>query len=441
MPLKDQFGCALATVSQEAVAAFDRASWNLMTMSHDPVADVQTALVADPELVMGHCLHAALHLLGTDSRQLPEARGALAAAETNVARASERERGHVAALRSFANGSIEGALAHWERLLTEHPDDALAMYCAHQGDFFLARSSELRDRVARRMPSLGPDWKGYGLYQGMHAFGLEEMNQYAEAEATGRAAVARCPRDAWAIHAVAHVMEMNARIDEGIDWLDKRQDDWSKDSFFQIHNWWHFALYLLDRERYGEALALYDAKIGPGTGMLDMVDASALLWRLHLQGVDAGDRWARLAASWEPRIEDRWYGFNDTHAMMAFAAAGRNDLARQLIGVLEATAATPTENGANTRLVSLPLARALLAFAERKNRDVVELLLPIRLIAARGGGSHAQRDLITQTLIRAAELCGQPKLALALLNERVALRPQSHIARLWRQRAERQLAA
>ena len=441
MPLKDQFGCVLSTASPQAIVAFDCAAWNLMTMSHDPVADVQEALIADPAMVMGHCLHAALQLLGTEKQHLPGAEQALAAAALHAKSATGRERGHIAALRSFADGSIAGAIDHWERVLTEHPDDALAMYCAHQGDFFLARSSELRDRVARRLPSLDPEWKGFGLYQGMHAFGLEEMNQYAEAEETGRQAVARCPRDAWAIHAVAHVMEMNARTDDGIAWLDQRRDDWAKDSFFQVHNWWHFALYLLDQERYSEALDLHDAKIGPGTGMLDIIDASALLWRLHLQGVDTGDRWPVLASSWEPHIEDRWYGFNDTHAMMAFAASGRQDLAHRLLSTLEATAATASENGATTRAVSLPVARALLAFCHGKYGAAVELLLPLRLIATQGGGSHAQRDLITQTLIRSAEFSGQSKLALALLNERVALRPHSHMARLWRERAQRQLAA
>lgn len=441
MPLQDQFGCAVSTSSPAAVTALDRAAWNLMTMSHDPVADVQEALAADPGLVMGHCLHAALQLLGTERQLLPGAKQAIAAAVANASHATDRERGHIAAVSAFAEGSMEGALGHWERVLTDHPEDALAMYCAHQGDFFLARSSELRDRVARRLPSLDPSWKGFGLYQGMHAFGLEEMNQYAEAEAVGRQAVARCPRDVWAIHAVAHVMEMTARVDDGINWLDQRQDDWAKDSFFQVHNWWHFALYVLDQERYAEALALFDAKIRPGTGMLDRIDASALLWRIMLQGADTGDRWQGLAADWEPNIEDRWYGFNDTHAMMAFAAAGRHDLARRLVSVLQETASMPGENGANTRAVSLPFARALLAFAEGRHAAVVDLLLPIRLIATRGGGSHAQRDLITQTLIRSAELAGQGKLAVALLNERVALRPQSHVSRLWRERAQRQLAA
>ncbi len=440
MPLKDQFGCILSSDNPVATAAFDRATWNVMTLSHDPVADVQQALAADGEHVMANCLAAALQLLGTDKQMLSGAQAAIAAAK-QAPRATDRESGHIAALEAFAMGSMDGALGHWERVLVDHPDDALAMYCAHQTDFFLARSTELRDRVARRLPSLHPDWKGYGLYQGMLAFGLEEMNQYSEAEETGRQAVARCPRDAWAIHAVAHVMEMTARVDDGMRWLDERKDDWAKDNFFQVHNWWHFALLLLDQERYREALALFDAKIRTGTGMLDMIDASALLWRLYLQGIDCGDRWAAPAALWEARIEDRWYGFNDMHAMMAFAACGRRDLTVHLLRVLGETAATRTENGENTRAVALPVADAILAYADGRYGEAVDRLLPVRLIAQRGGGSHAQRDLITQTLIRSAELDGQHGLARALLNERVLLKPHSHFARLWRQRAEQHLAA
>ena len=52
--------------------------------------------------------------------------------------------------------------------------------------------------------------------------------------------------------------------------------------------------------------------------------------RLH--GVDVGDRWQRLVEAWEPRIDDAWYSFNDTHAMMSFVGAGRSDLRREAAG-------------------------------------------------------------------------------------------------------------
>ena len=55
-----------------------------------------------------------------------------------------------------------------------------------------------------------------------------------------------------------------------------------------------------------------------------MLDASALLWRLLLDGVDTGDRFAVLAEAWAPKVADTpWYAFNDLHAVMALAGADR----------------------------------------------------------------------------------------------------------------------
>jgi hypothetical protein len=98
-------------------------------------------------------------------------------------------------------------------------------------------------------------------------------------------------------------------------------------------------------------LNLYDRSIraGNSTVILDMLDASSLLWRLKLHGVDAGARWQSLADAWEPRIDDAWYAFNDAHAMMAFAGAGRDDLVQRLLGVMQRTASLPTDNGRMTR--------------------------------------------------------------------------------------------
>ena len=80
---------------------------------------------------------------------------------------------------------------------------------------------------------------GYGYVLGMYAFGLEETANYAGAEATGRRALELNPRDPWAVHAVAHVMEMQGRLRDGIDWLTTRQADWSVDNGLAFHNWWH----------------------------------------------------------------------------------------------------------------------------------------------------------------------------------------------------------
>ncbi|MBZ9966671.1 MULTISPECIES: hypothetical protein [unclassified Mesorhizobium] len=89
----------------------------------------------------------------------------------------------------------------------------------------------------------------------MHAFGLEETGDYGRAEEVGRLAVALQPLDCWAHHAVAHVMEMQGRAEDGIGWMIAREPHWSADdNFFRVHNWWHRSLCHLDLGQADEAL-------------------------------------------------------------------------------------------------------------------------------------------------------------------------------------------
>ena len=433
MSYQDAFELPLSAGDAAAVARYDSAVTMLLLLRNDPVAEVDAATAIDPGLLMGHVLKGLLCALSTEKSLLPDARAALAAGQALASGANRREQGHLAALSAWIEGRMHEACALWEAVLVQQPNDALAMFAAHQGDFFLGQSSELRDRVARRLADIPTGGAIEGYYLGMHAFGLEEMGDYARAEDCGRQALQREPRNTWAIHAVAHVMEMTNRIDDGIDWLTSRTDDWSSDNFFAVHHWWHLALFHFDRQQWDEVLRLYDERVrgSDSTVVLDMLDASALLWRLTLHGVDVGKRWQRMAQVWEPRIDDAWYAFNDSHAMMAFAGAGRDDLAQRLLAVLQRTAREASDNGAMTREVGLPLSRALLAYVHRDYATAATLLAPVKAIAARAGGSHAQRDLIAQTLIAAAEHAGQTGLARALLNERLALRPQSGLNRRW----------
>jgi hypothetical protein len=92
-------------------------------------------------------------------------------------------------------------------------------------------------------------------------------------------------------------------------------------------------------------------------------------------------------------------------------------------------------NAMMTRDVGLPLARAILAFDRGDHAGVVELLKPIRLVAHRFGGSHAQRDLVTLTLIEAAIRSGQGALARGLTAERLDLKPKSPFSWLLSARA------
>ena len=79
--------------------------------------------------------------------------------------------------------------------------------------------------------------------------------------------------------------------------------------------------------------------------------------------------------------------------------------------------------------VGIPACSAMINFAEEKYADTVDQLYPIRSIANRFGGSHAQRDILTQTLIEAAIRSGQTGLASNLLSERCVHKPFSPLTK------------
>ena len=65
----------------------------------------------------------------------------------------------------------------------------------------------------------------------------------------------------------------------------------------------------------------------------------------------------------------------------------------------------------------------MLAFGAGDYGEAIEALSSARNEAIRIGGSHAQRDIVAQTLIAAAERVGRWRLARALLAERAAVPP------------------
>jgi len=230
---------------------------------------------------------------------------------------------------------------------------------------------------------------------------------------------------------------MQGRIDDGISWMRENEAGWAPENFFAVHNWWHLALYHLERGEIDAVLTLYDGPIRQdrSTVMLDMIDASAMLWRLYLRGVDVADRMAALADDWAPFAEDGYYAFNDSHAMMAFVGAGRETDADRTIAAMERQVGIGVTNAMMTEQVGLPVARALRAFGRGDHAATVEHLRPIRSIANRFGGSHAQRDILDLTLIEAAIRGGDTATAGAFTAERLARKPASPLGSLLARRA------
>ncbi|HSV71404.1 MAG TPA: tetratricopeptide repeat protein [Methylibium sp.] len=435
MTIKDLQGHALTGATPAALDAYEQALHQTRCLVGDPVASVDRALAAAPDMTMAHALKAWLMLLGTEPSGPAAARACCAAGAALAA--DERERAHLRGAALLADGHWHTAARALEDLALAHPRDALALQVGHQLDFFTGDSRMLRDRIARALPSWDAGTPGFHALLGMHAFGLEETGDYDAAERQGQRAVELQPHDSWGWHAVAHVAEMRNAPRAGIAWLQPNTTTWAEGSFLAVHNWWHLALFHLELDDIDEVLRLYDAAIGgPASSVvLDLLDQSALLWRLMLRGIDVGRRWQPLAERWAAVGGAGTYAFNDLHAAMACIGADREAALQALLAAQDEAMARDDDNAAFTREVGSAATRALVAFGAGDFRTCVELLRPIRHRTHRFGGSHAQRDLIDQTLIEAALRGGDGALAAGLIAERAALRPQGAPTRHWAARS------
>jgi hypothetical protein len=352
----------------------------------------------------------------------------------------EREASQLAALDALNDGNWVAAANALDFHNMRHPRDLVALQVGHLMDFYRGSARELRDRIARALPHWSDAVPGLHTVLGMYSFGLEETGDYARAEEVGRRAIDLEPLDSWAHHAVAHVMEMQGRAEDGIGWMIAREPHWSgDDNFFKVHNWWHRALYHLDLGQAHEVLALYDGPIRGGRSRvaLDLVDASALLWRLSLCGHGVGARWTELADCWDDHADGRLYPFNDLHAVMAYLGAGRDEAVDRVVAALGESARGAADTARWARAVGLPLVTGFVAFWRGDYRQAVDVLHPVRLIANQFGGSHAQRDVIDWTLTEGAIRANLPDVAAALAQERAALKPHSPINREFLRRAGR----
>ncbi len=440
----DRRGLPCGSSSATARDAVDTALWRMMSFYDVPLADLDAATAADEGWVLPHLMRAGFLFSLNEPALLAEA-----ARHLDTARAClrpdtpQRERRHLDALGLVQEGRWAQAGRLWDQLLLEHPRDALALQWAHLWDFYRGDALQLRARPARVLPEWQADDPLHPCVLGLYAFGLEENHEYAAAEDVGRQALAADPRGPWAVHAVAHVMEMQGRFDDGSTWLRQQQPQWAEGNGFAVHLWWHKALFRLEAMDPAGVLRVLDKHIS-GDALqitLNRVDAAAMLWRLHLHGTDVAERCAALVAGWDlDPAHAGHYAFNDLHAVLALL--GADDVAgaeRWVARCAEralAGADLKRDNHAMAREVGLPLMRGVLALARGDADGAVVAIYPARQCAQRLGGSHAQRDLIDLTLLAAAARGHGHAVGRALLNERRMAKPATPLTRHWIEQIE-----
>ncbi|MDH4051657.1 MAG: tetratricopeptide repeat protein [Rubrivivax sp.] len=441
MVFTDCRGVPCSSASASARDAAERALWRMMSFYEPPLDDLDRATAHDPGWALPHLMKAGYLLSLTEAALVPEAAAHLALARQAATPQTDREQAHLQAVDLLMQGRWMQACRVWDGLLIDHPRDALALQWAHLWDFYRGDAAQLRARPARALPEWDADDPLRPCVLGLYAFGLEECHEYAAAEENGRQALQTDPRVPWAIHAVAHVMDMQGRFDDGAAWLRQQQPHWAEGNGFAGHLWWHKGLFRLEAMDLPGALRLLDTHLS-GEALqitLQRVDAASLLWRLHLLGVDVTERCEALLAAWSPDpVTAGHYAFNDLHTVLAMLGAGQLTAAdtwlAQCAGRVLAAEDAARDNHGMAREVGLPLMRGLLALARHDADGAVSALYAARGLAPRFGGSHAQRDLIDQTLLAACAQGSHKSLGRALLNERLMAKPATPLTRHWMSR-------
>lgn len=383
-------------------------------------------LAADPDFALAHAAKGLMLLSLARAELVAPARDCLAKAmaAARLRPVTRRETMVLEALAFWLDDAPRRAAQRLEAILLAHPFDVLALKLSHGIRFMLGDQAQMLSTLNRFAPGFGESHPLAGYIHGCHAFALEERGFYGEAERAGRRAVALSPRDAWGRHAVAHVLEMQGRVDEGIAWLDDGRHIAHANNL-RFHILWHLALFRLERGETGEVLRLYDEEIRaePTDDYRDIANGASLLARLDYAGIDVGERWEELAAKAQGRVQDGRLVFADLHYALSLLGAGQADGAETIARSLIEDATThPSGERRDAARNGALAAFGLIAFHEGDYGEAARLLGAARDGLLAIGGSHAQRDLFEQAYAESLIRSGNHDRAAIVLLERLARR-------------------
>ena len=349
---------------------------------------------------------AALHMFAETGDAPDQARPFIEQAEAQSARSTEREQRFIAAVGAWVRGDLARAVALHEEQARLFPRDLASLKL---GQYHLFNQGQSPGMLRLALAAL-PDAADVPYLHGMAAFAWEQCHLLHQAEAAARTALRLSPKEPWAQHALAHVMLTEGRLEEGRGFMREASASWvGLNSFMQTHNWWHLALFELERGDMAETLRLFDEQVW---GVMkdysqDQINAISLLARLELAGVDVGARWQDLGQHLLHRASDHVLPFLDLQYLYGLARAGHLPEARQRLQALRCHAEQATGPLRPAwQEVAVPAAEALLAHAEGQYECSAQGLgqaLP-RLVEI--GGSHAQRDLFAQIHLDALRRSG-----------------------------------
>ncbi|CAF0974777.1 unnamed protein product [Brachionus calyciflorus] len=454
------------TTSNDACKFFDITLNQLVTWREDDQfggieGSIEKMLNCDVDFILGHVLKSGIELIGSSANLSPSYSHNIthltSLADKVSKNLTKRELLHVQAIINLYSGDINKSCDLWESILIEHPNDMLAIKFAHDSYFYLGQHPQMRDSISRVLPYWKNDSHLYGYLHGMHSFGYVQSNFFQEAKLSAFKALEYNPNDAWASHTLCHYNEYKNEFDSGIKFLRETEKDWSVCNLISPHNYWHLALYHLERDEHEISLEIFDEEISKTLNLnrtLDLVDLISLLYRLKLDNckVDLKERWLKLQEVYMNRIHDHGYTFNDMHILLMLCACeneegkkeffdsfdcylkepNREDLIRDSCNNIIGTKKFENYLKEVNRKFGVNLFDAISYFEQKEYEKVVDCIKPIRYEIFKIGGSNAQRDLFHLILTQSALLSNNleyKKFGINLVNERLGLKPNSNLTK------------
>ena len=425
MTLHDRRGLPVSTRSAVAAAHYGEGV-DLMLAGWPGAAEaLDLALAADPDFALAHAARARAHLVASEPAL---ARGAIERAEALVERdGTERERSHVAAvalsIRGPAPAALNLVLAHsasWPRdaFILGMPLGAFGMFAFSGMPGHAQAGVDLCEAAASHYDG---DW----WFSTSRGWAHTENGNVGHGRRLTEQGLALRQENAHAVHALAHAMFEDGSNEDAdaliSDWL----PGYSRAGILHGHIAWHQALVALQGGDAGRAIRIYEDSVRPavsqGMPINILSDGAAFLWRLDAYGHGAPrSLWSDIRDYARPLYPNAGFAFADVH--MAMIAAATGDLA-----AVAARAAALEQKIADGALPAGPvipaICRALMDFAQGDYAACANRLSPVATEVERMGGSHAQREVVEDTLLVALMRSGETAAAGRLLDSRLHRRP------------------
>ena len=427
---KDRYGLELTTSSSKAADCYIDGIDRILAGDAHVEETLQAAIAADSDFALPHAAMARAHLL--------RGRGKLAHAASETAsqlavNASRREQQHIEIISNIIAGQVPHSLELTHDHLKDYPRDAFVLdpACGVFGSIgFSGRIGREAEQLALLKPLVaeyGDDWWFLTVY----AFALLETGQWTQAQKMVERALDQRPTSAHGVHTLMHALFESGGDLEAKNFMAQWLPDSDRDSILHCHLWWHYALLLMVAGDQDEAFTALQENCFPGTtdspSINVFTDSVSFLWRAELAGIPRNlELWEILRKYYEEQFR-RPMVFVDAHVGLVYAALGQTEQ-------LDACIAELQELGESNRLpagtTAATLTQAYKAFAAEKWATAIELLEPVMNDLVRIGGSRAQRDMQTNTLLAAYVNEGRLDDATSFLNNTDDRQPSRPIAGL-----------